>query len=138
MKRRIQLLGRQAEEKAWAATWLLSQGQFWVPIDDIGDFLRMRQVDAAAVKFHPDDPNTRYALPPGATKWPKGWEDTIVARGLSAAVDHRTLLHRKVDGINQFCAVPAEEHDLWSYENTNTPPPKAGFQSSSQNYKVAT
>lgn len=138
MKRRIQLLGDISEGKAWAATWLLSQGKFWVPIDDIGDFLRLRQLDAAAVQFNPDDPNTRYALPPRATKWPKGWEDAIVARALSCAVDHRTVDHRKVNGINQFRATAAKDHDLWSYEDTTTPPPSAGFQPPSVPHKVKT
>lgn len=138
MKRRVQLLGDKAEEKAWAAAWILSQGQFVVPIDEIGDFLRARQIDAAAVKFHPDDPHTRYALPPSVTKWPRGWEDSIIAGALSRAVDHKTLRHEKVDGINHFCAVAVDNHDIWSYENTATPPPRAGFQTPSHEYKVAT
>lgn len=124
----FRLLGTPEEERAWAAVAYLTSSHRWVHIDTVGDFLRMRQVEATAVKFDSHDPATRYALRPGVTRWPKGWEDPILASALSSAVDHRTVDHVCHGGENYFRARAATDHHPWSYENPSVPAPPGGYQ----------
>jgi len=129
--RRVRLHGKPEEERAWAAIMVLTQGKTWVGLDEVGDFLRMRQHEADRAGRDPKDPSTRYTLPKSVIKWPKGWEDATIARAVSLAMDHRTVEHRHNQTpsgrVNEFCAIPQAEHDLWTYQNTSLPQPEGGF-----------
>lgn len=129
--RNVRLHGKADEERAWAAVMALSGGARWVTLDEIGDFLRMRQIEAEREHFAQDAAATRYALPKSVVKWPRGWEDATIARAVSLAMDHQTIehRHRQTDGarINEFRGVPQPAHDLWTYENTKVPVPEGGF-----------
>lgn len=129
--RKVRLIVTEPEiDRVWAAVKFLSRrkadlagladASCWVSIDEIGDFLRKRQIDAARVKFDPKDPNTRYALPPNAVS-PKKWDDHTIVSGVILAQERGFLKHLRKDGDNFFTFVPVVEHDLWKLKNTNTP-----------------
>jgi len=121
MSRKFRLIGELQEEKAWAAVSHLSANRVWVTIDSVGDFLLMCQADAERVGMLESDPNSRYALPKGVTKWPKGWDLHVIAAALASATNHGTVEHESRDGINMFRAVPADMHTRWSYTNVSVP-----------------
>jgi hypothetical protein len=134
-KKHFKLIGSEDEEKAWAAVHALTHATKWVHIETVGDFLRMRQLDASAVNFDPSDPSTRYALPQRITKWRTGWEDAIISRALSDAIDHGTVVHRRLDDGNYFKSVAVQDHGAWSYSTKSTPLPPGGFTVPSPNFK---
>jgi hypothetical protein len=121
MGKKFRLIGELHEEKAWAAVAHLSQCRTWVHIDTVGDFLLLCQIDAERVDMAAADPNSRYALPRGVTKWPKGWDLHTIASALSSATNHGTLEHASSPNGNMFKAVSAEHHTKWSYTNTSVP-----------------
>lgn len=122
MKRSVQLLAEPPEEKIWAALAVLSSCERWVSIDELGDFLKARQAEAASVKYNEEAAATRYALKPGVTRWPQGWDDDHIARALREAVNRKLVLHdRREDGLNMFKAVSQEDHDVWGLFRYNTP-----------------
>jgi hypothetical protein len=109
-------------EKAWAAARAVMRDDTeWVSIDEVGDFLAKRQIDATARKFSPQDMNSRYALKPGLSKHPKGWEPHLVAAALSEAVDKRLVEHERRESGNFFRALPSEDHQLWGLQNEQVP-----------------
>lgn len=123
-RKKIRLLAQPHVEKAWAATMVLVAARpdsEWVHIDEIGDFLKKRQLDAHAVKFSERDPSTRYALRPGKTKFPKGWEDHLIATSLSTAADKKLIEHERREDGNYFRALSSEEHDLWGVVDDHVP-----------------
>lgn len=121
-KRVIRMLAAPRVEKAWAALRAVMRDDTeWVPIDTIGDFLLKRQIDATTVQFNPRDANTRYALEPGLSKYPKGWEPHLVAAALSEAVDKRLVEHERRENGNFFRALPEEVHELWGLQNAQVP-----------------
>ena len=120
-KRAVRLLTEATEDKAWAAVVVLGGYTDWVSIDDVGDFLRMRQLDAAAVGYRDSDPNTRYALRPRITKWQRGWEDAVIARALSEGVNHGFLDLGQREGLNVFRAKKDVADSLWKLQDTSTP-----------------
>lgn len=117
----MRLLAKKPEERAWAALVAMGGADRWISIDDVGDFLKKRQIDAHAVKFSQRDVNTRYALCPGATKHPKGWEEHLVARALSSCVDKRLVEHERREGGNYFRAIRPEQHDMWGLVDDYVP-----------------
>jgi len=119
-KRQVHLIAEEHVEKAWAAALALGGDTTWISLDDIGDFLRMRQLDAAAVKFEESDPNTRYALQPRLTKWKRGWEDAVIATAVSRGLDYEFFEHRRVDSTHMFRA-KKDPDSLWKMKNTSVP-----------------
>lgn len=130
-KRTVRLVVTEPEiDRIWAAVKFISLNKAraarlgcspcWVNIDEIGDFLKKRQIDAHRVDFDPKDPSTRYALPPDPVKLKK-WDDPTIVYGLTLAQERGFLKHMKQDGDNFFVFVPEEEHDLWKLQNTTTP-----------------
>jgi len=119
--RKIRLLAKKHEEKAWAAVVAVGGEHRWVSIDEVGDFLAKRQVDATSVKFSGKDPNSRYALRPGVSKHPKGWEQHGVATALSSCVDKRLLEHQRREDGNYFKAIPPTKHDIWGLVDDYVP-----------------
>ena len=126
MGKKFRLIGELHEEKAWAAVAYLSKGVDWVSIDSVGDFLLMCQIDADRVGMAASDTDSRYALPVGVNKWPKGWDLHTIASALSLATNHGTVDHAALPSGNHFKAVLADAHTKWSYTNTSVPavPPK--------------
>lgn len=122
--RKMRLLAKKPEERAWAAlmalTALSATGQ-WFSIDDIGDFLKKRQIDAHAVNFSGKDPSSRYALRPGLTKHPKGWDEHTVAGALSSCVDKKLVEHQRREDGNYFRAIWPEQHDMWGLVDDYAP-----------------
>lgn len=122
-KRAVRLIAKPFVEKAWAAVALLGKHSpdSWVDIDDVGDFLKKRQIDAGLVDFISSDPSTRYALRPGVSQFPKGWDDHSIATALAAAANRQLVQHERRREGNFFKAVFPEDHSLWKVPNTALP-----------------
>lgn len=117
-------------EKVWAAVKLLStysaikaklgDVDCWVGIEDIGDFLRRRQIDAAHTGFDDKNPNTRYALRSNRVEKHK-WDDSTVVGALNTCVNKGLLQHIRCEKGNFFAPKKPGERDLWKLQNTETP-----------------
>lgn len=120
-RRKMRLIASKTEERAWAALMAMGGVEQWTSIDSVGDFLKKRQIDAQAVNFAERDPNSRYALRPGLTKHPKGWDDHTVAGALSRCVDKQLVEHQRRDDGNYFRAIKPDNHDMWGLVDDYAP-----------------
>lgn len=129
--RSVRLIAPKEVEKVWAAVKFLSdlkaekagiEGEScWVSIDEIGEFLKKRQIDAHRVKFDAKNPNTRYAIHPNVVS-SNGWDDDhSVVAAIVEAKDKRLLDHLRKEEVNYFTYVPISDKNLWKVKNTDTP-----------------
>lgn len=129
--KKIRLLAEAKTEKVWAALSCVQglRNSEWVPIDVLGDFLKMRQIDARESGHKTTDPATRYALPRSVLKPSSGWTDHDIVSALQDAVDKGLVLHaRRADG-NYFQSMKKEDHGMWSVRNDGVPTdPRWGAQ----------
>lgn len=121
MTRAVNIIDDVAVEKVWAATALLSRFLHYIPIDTVGDFLRQRQIDAAAVKFDTSDPATRYALPHNSIKFTQGWDDITLVSALAKGERKGYLEVLRIDGVNTFRAKKKDPEALWDLADRSIP-----------------
>lgn len=122
-RRKMRLLVEPPAEKVWAATrcvMLLSDRE-WVPIDAIGDFLKMRQIDAANAHFNSGFAATRYAIKPTFMQPGLSWRDEDIAMALRECVDKNLIAVERRGKMNFFRAIDKSEHTIWSVHDKTTP-----------------